>query len=102
MTEYILLVWDQYPENTKLYLFPRLEISEDHFHLLNFASMKYFSIKDEEDAVRSFLVLLDTEWEKYLVTLEMLRLSGNQHIERVILSGYIITEQKNSYGSHWV
>ncbi len=100
MRNYILLIWDQYPENPKLFLFPRNEISDDECHLLNFANTKYLSIKDEGDYLWKLKELLEDEWDKYFVTYEMLTLSEDQHIDRVITSGFII-DQKTSYGNHY-
>lgn len=90
MKNYILLIWDRNEEYPELYLIPRNDINDDEFHLLDFANRKYLSVKDQDNELWTLKFLIDNEWEKYFVTHEMLKLSDDQHIERVITSGFVL------------
>ena len=101
MRNYILLVWDRNEENPELYLIPRNEIDAADYCLIIEANGKYISVKDQDDYLWKLKKLLDDEWDKYLVVYEMLTLAEDQHIDRVITSGFII-DQKASYGNHYI
>ncbi len=92
MKKYILLVWEIIPEAVHLYLIPKDEICESHSKLLNFANLKLINAceNSELDRLDELNELLDNEWSSYKVEKELLRLEDDQHIERVITSGFVL------------
>lgn len=92
MKNYILLVWEIIPEAVPLYLIPKDEICESHSKLLNFANLKFINAceNSELDRLDELNELLANEWSTYKVEEELLRLEDDQHIERVITSGFVL------------
>lgn len=66
-----LLIWEEVPENTKLYLIPNDEIETDervhlqaaHGYFINLSNQP----KDAELALEVINQMLDGDWAKYLV-----------------------------------
>ena len=92
MKHYILLVWEIIPEAIHLYLIPKDEICQSYLNLLNFANLKLINAhKDSDlDLLNELNELLDNEWSVYKIEDELLRLKDDQHIERVITSGFVL------------
>lgn len=92
MKNYILLVWEIIPEAVHLYLIPKDEICQSHLKLLNFANLKFINAckNSELDQLDELNELLANEWSVYKIEDELLLLKDDQHIERVITSGFIL------------
>lgn len=92
MKHYILLVWEIIPEAVHLYLIPKDEICKSHSKLLNFANLKFINAckNSELDRLDELNELLANEWSPYKVEDELLQLKDDQHIERVITSGFVL------------
>ena len=92
MKKYILIVWEMIPETVYLWLIPKDVLSDHELKLINFASAKLMNAcKDEEvDQLDELNELLNEKWEDYKIDDEILRLEDDQHIERVITSGFVL------------
>jgi len=92
MKKYILLVWEIIPESTELYLIAKNEICDSHLKLLNFANLRFINVCEnyELDKLDELNNLLVNEWSIYKIEDELLRLEDDQHIERVIISGFVL------------
>ncbi len=96
MADYILLIWQGVPETLDLYLIPSSEIDNEDLDIFYFNKCDQklqgnLNSCDEDDALNFVSIWLSEKGKPFKINQDKLFiLNENQHIEKVIVSGFIL------------
>ena len=94
MTNYLLLIWENIPETTTLYLIPLSELEsgsdEEYFKKINNKYQGMQNNSDEDDALDYVSEWLYDNGEPFKTNVNgLIYMSESQHITCVIISGLV-------------